>query len=63
MTGLDATVGPPGPRADAEREVAAWGNSAPLALAAFAVTTFMLSMVNSGIVNIAVLPVSPLASH
>ena len=38
-------------------EPAAWGNSAPLALAAFAVTTFMLSMVNSGIVNIAVLPV------
>ena len=36
---------------------AAWGNSAPLALAAFAVTTFILSMVNSGLVNIAVLPV------
>ncbi len=36
---------------------ATWGNSAPLALAAFAVTTFMLSMVNSGIVNIAVLPI------
>ncbi len=36
---------------------ATWGNSAPLALAAFAVTTFILSMVNSGIVNIAVLPV------
>ena len=34
-----------------------WGNSAPLALAAFAVTTVMLSMVNSGIVNIAVLPI------
>ena len=24
-----------------------WGNSAPLALAAFAVTTFMLSMINA----------------
>lgn len=30
---------------------AAWGNSAPLALAAFAVTTFMLSMVNAGLVD------------
>lgn len=35
----------------------AWGNSAPLALAAFAVTTFMLSMVNAHLVNIAVIPV------
>jgi succinate-acetate transporter protein len=33
-----------------------WGNSAPLALAAFAVTTFLLSMVNTGHVNIGVLP-------
>lgn len=36
---------------------AEWGNSAPLALAAFALTTFMLSMVNTGIVNIGVEPV------
>jgi succinate-acetate transporter protein len=36
---------------------AAWGNSAPLALAAFALTTFMLSMVNSGLVNAGVEPV------
>ncbi len=35
----------------------AWGNTAPLALAAFALTTFMLSMVNAGIVNIGVEPV------
>lgn len=35
----------------------AWGNSAPLALAAFALTTFMLSMVNAGLVNAAVEPV------
>ena len=35
----------------------AWGNSAPLALAAFAVTTFMLSMVNAHLVNAAVTPV------
>ncbi len=34
-----------------------WGNSAPLALASFALTTFMLSMVNAGLVNIAVTPV------
>lgn len=33
-----------------------WGNSAPLALAAFAVTTFMLSMINAGAVSPAVRP-------
>lgn len=36
---------------------AAWGNSAPLALAAFAVTTFMLSMINAGLVNVSIIPV------
>ncbi len=35
----------------------AWGNSAPLALAAFAVTTFMLSMVNANLINPGVQPV------
>jgi succinate-acetate transporter protein len=34
-----------------------WGNSAPLALAAFAVTTFMLSMINAGFVSGEVQPV------
>jgi uncharacterized protein len=34
-----------------------WGNAAPLGLAAFAVTTFMLSMINAKLVNIAVEPV------
>lgn len=34
-----------------------WGNSAPLALLAFAVTTFMLSMVNADAVAAGVLPV------
>ena len=34
-----------------------WGNSGPLALAAFAVTTFMLSMVNAKAVNAGVEPV------
>jgi uncharacterized protein len=35
----------------------AWGNSAPLALAGFATTTFMLSMVNAHLVDFGVLPV------
>jgi len=34
-----------------------WGNSAPLGLAGFAVTTFMLSMINAKLVNIGVEPV------
>lgn len=34
-----------------------WGNSGPLALAAFAVTTFMLSMVNAKAINAGVEPV------
>jgi succinate-acetate transporter protein len=34
-----------------------WGNSAPLALAAFAITTFMLSMVNAGLIPAEVTPV------
>ena len=34
-----------------------WGNSAPLALAGFATTTFMLSMINTGIVPAATTPV------
>jgi succinate-acetate transporter protein len=38
-------------------EAATWGNSAPLALAAFGVTTFMLSMINANLVNIGTLPV------
>jgi uncharacterized protein len=35
----------------------AWGNSAPLALAGFATTAFMLSMINANLVNSGVLPV------
>ena len=35
----------------------AWGNSAPLALAGFATTTFMLSMINANLVNVGTLPV------
>ena len=33
-----------------------WGNSAPLALAAFAVTTFMLSMINAEFISAGVAP-------
>ncbi len=35
-----------------------WGNAAPLGLAAFAVTTFILSIVNTGVVNVGVQPVA-----
>ena len=35
----------------------AWGNSGPLALAGFATTTFMLSMINANLVNFGTLPV------
>ena len=34
-----------------------WGNSAPLGLAAFAVTTFMLSMINAKLMPAAITPV------
>jgi succinate-acetate transporter protein len=34
-----------------------WGNSAPLALLAFAVTTFMLSMINANAVSVGTTPV------
>jgi uncharacterized protein len=34
-----------------------WGNSAPLALAAFALTTFLLSMINAGFVSKGIEPV------
>jgi succinate-acetate transporter protein len=34
-----------------------WGNSAPLGLAAFAVTTFMLSMINAKLMPLAIEPV------
>ncbi len=34
-----------------------WGNSAPLGLAGFAVTTFMLSMINAKLINVGVEPV------
>jgi uncharacterized protein len=45
------------PASPAAAAGAGWGNSAPLALAAFAVTTFMLSMINAGLVNAGITPV------
>ena len=45
------------PAAQAAPTASGWGNSAPLGLAAFAVTTFMLSMVNAKLVNAGVEPV------
>ena len=65
--GPSRVIKPAGPQPPAEAgapsEVATpavaattWGNSAPLALAAFAVPTFMLSAINIGWVSIAVTP-------
>jgi uncharacterized protein len=45
------------PAAQPAAPVSGWGNAAPLGLAGFAVTTFMLSMVNAKLVNIGVEPV------
>lgn len=60
-TGQNVTRAGAGPAGQPAVQVpaggAGWGNSAPLALAAFAVTTFMLSMVNAGLVNAGVTPV------
>ncbi len=53
----DLEIAPPRQGATSTKaQATAWGNSAPLALAAFAVTTFLLSIVNTGHVNIGVLP-------
>ena len=41
----------------AGQQVGAWGNSAPLGLAAFAVTTFMLSTINAKLMPAAITPV------
>ena len=50
-------VKPAGQETPAAAAAVGWGNSAPLALAAFAVTTFMLSMINAGLVNAGITPV------
>lgn len=41
----------------AVQEAGAWGNSAPLGLAAFAITTFMLSMINAELIKAPITPV------
>ena len=45
------------PAAEPVVPASGWGNSAPLGLAGFAVTTFMLSMINAKLINIGVEPV------
>jgi succinate-acetate transporter protein len=50
-------VEPAGQASPAAAGGTGWGNSAPLALAAFAVTTFMLSMINAGLMNTGITPV------
>ena len=52
-----AAASSPAPGGPAPASAVAWGNSAPLALAGFATTTFMLSMINANLVNIGTLPV------
>lgn len=47
----------PAPSAPPAAKAPAWGNAAPLALAAFAVTTFMLTMTVTGLVPEATAPV------
>src|ERR1700744_2542593 len=47
----------PAPPAAPPAASAAVGNSAPLGLAAFAVTTFMLSMINAKLMSAAITPV------
>lgn len=45
------------PAAQAAPTASGWGNSAPLGLAAFAVTTFMLSVINAKLMPAAITPV------
>jgi len=45
------------PAAEPAVSASGWGNSAPLGLAAFAVTTFMLSMINAKLMPAAITPV------
>jgi len=51
QSGVQPEVKPAG------QEAGAWGNSAPLGLAAFAVTTFMLSMINAELMKAPITPV------
>jgi len=53
---LPPEAAPPPKVATPPAAATTWGNSAPLALAAFAVPTFMLSAINVGWVSVAVTP-------
>ena len=53
QSGVQPEVKPAG------QEAGSWGNSAPLGLAAFAVTTFMLSMINAELMKAPITPASP----
>jgi len=53
---LPPEAAPPPEVATPPAAATTWGNSAPLALAAFAVPTFMLSAINVGWVSVAVTP-------
>ncbi len=59
MTTIDQhSAAPAAAEAPVPASAAAWGNAAPLGLTAFAVTTFILSMINTGIINIGTEPVA-----
>jgi succinate-acetate transporter protein len=57
MTTADLARSHAQPAAEPVVPASGWGNSAPLGLAGFAVTTFMLSMVNAKLVNAGVEPI------
>jgi len=57
MTSADVAQPIAQPAAAPAAPASGWGNSAPLGLAAFAITTFMLSMINAKLMPAAITPV------
>jgi uncharacterized protein len=57
MTSADLAQPVAQPAAAPAASASGWGNTAPLGLAAFAVTTFMLSMINAKLMPAAITPV------
>ena len=57
MTTADLAQPVAQPTTQSAAPASGWGNSAPLGLAAFAVTTFMLSMINAKLMPAAITPV------
>ena len=57
MTTADLAQPTAQPATQPAAQASGWGNSAPLGLAAFAVTTFMLSMINAKLMPAAITPV------